>query len=80
MNVSVTLDIAYDESLDGALIEMCLDAGEGVSAEVVNERGPAGGWPEVRFSGPEDAVRRLIVAYTEGDADTTQMYVEALER
>jgi hypothetical protein len=59
--VSVTLDFAYTEAtLAEALANV--SAAWGISCTVVNEHGPGGGWPEVKFFGFTDRIEKMLRA------------------
>ena len=40
-----------------------------IRAVLVDPEGPGGGWPVFRFTGPEDALRKLVVDYTGDEAE-----------
>lgn len=60
-----TLDIAIDDDESPSRDEVvrAYEIVFGVEAELVNERGPAGGWPEYTFTGATDALIALLRAY-----------------
>lgn len=59
---AVTLDWA------GALPELAKTAaGYNLTATVVTERGPGGGWPVVRFEGAPRDIESLVIDYTASD-------------
>lgn len=67
---SIALDLAHDEPTVEQAITMTiadLEFGADIAGEVLEEHGPGGGWPLVRFTGSRDAIRELIVDYTCGD-------------
>lgn len=49
---SLEMDIAFEpnETIEGVLAELIADTR--VTATIVKEHGPAGGWPVVKFEGP----------------------------
>lgn len=69
MAYAITLDVTHDEpTVDTALTE--LTNGLDVKAEVVNEAGPAGGWPEVKFTSHSEAeLVGLIKRYEPDEAE-----------
>lgn len=69
--VTVTVDVAAElELLDAGLTEVSQLAGVSATWEIIQERGPGGGWPEVdvTFSDRETGKRWLTV-FCGGDAE-----------
>lgn len=62
-DVGLTGDFTDDEYLQAWVKRY----GPGCSARIVNPHGPGGGNPEVEFSGPYDAMRALLWAYSGED-------------
>lgn len=74
---SVELDIADEECDD---IESCKARTQKwaskfgkIRAVLVDPEGPGGGWPVFRFTGPEDALRKLLVDYTGDEAEADDL-------
>ncbi len=65
----IDLDFCYDtgESLTEALAALTAYL-PGVTASVVQEVGPGGGWPVVRFEGPAPALVVALAGYNGEDA------------
>lgn len=58
---SVTIDFCYVDSLASELELYGNQFGIPVEQiDIVDEEGPAGGWPVVRFTGTPDQVQRLV--------------------
>jgi len=56
---SIVLDMAYDEpTLEEAIIRV--ETEFGLKLEVVNENGPGGGWPEIKFIGDKSEIIRFL--------------------
>lgn len=58
------LDIAYDDETLEEAVTSLIDT-EPLTWAVVNESGPGGGWPIVRFDGPRDALSRMLGRYAQ---------------
>jgi hypothetical protein len=58
----VSVDVAYedDEGPIERVIETMTKDYEGISATLIEERGPGGGWPVVKFQGPETELVRML--------------------
>jgi hypothetical protein len=57
------LDTTYgnDETIESVIAG--LTAGTSVTGTVINENGPAGGWPVVAYEGPEDELAIVNARY-----------------
>lgn len=77
MAQALNLDVAYEgETLEDAISELTKDID--VTAEVVNERGPGGGWPVVRFvAESEDGLNALLQRY-DPDNQADRVYLKSL--
>jgi hypothetical protein len=64
---SITLDTATDLNK----IKMYAKS-KGISVNVVNPEGPAGGWPEVEYTGSKEALEGFIDKFFPQDADDTK--------
>lgn len=59
----VDLDWADEGALTGTFPDY-VEGAEGIThAFIIEEHGPAGGWPVVRFVGGIDAIARLLIDY-----------------
>lgn len=69
----IDLDVCYGEeqesdgSLEWTLADMT--AGTNVATEVVNEHGPGGGWPIVRFTGSLVELQHIVRGYAADEED-----------
>jgi len=73
-----------DETVSGGLFSIKLDTttnlntikkyanSKGISVNVVNPEGPAGGWPEVEYTGSKEALEGFIDKFYPQDADDTK--------
>lgn len=68
------IDMAYDGGLRETVLN--LERTYGIKVEVVNARGPAGGWPEVTLEGERaDVERCLRERWSMGDAEADDEFV-----
>jgi hypothetical protein len=68
------IDMAYDGGLRETMLN--LERAYGISVQVVNARGPGGGWPEVTLSGRRvDVARCLREQWTMGDPEADEEFV-----
>lgn len=85
MTVAMDLDIAYEgETLDEAITDLLAKAYDDVSERpsyaVIDESGPGGGWPVVRFIADDgQALWPLALAYANGDEDEATMFCDRQE-
>lgn len=56
---NITLDVAYDESDFAEFLEE-IKSEYTLELTIVNENGPAGGWPEIKFEGNRENIERFM--------------------
>lgn len=75
----IILDVAFDtETPEETLNEIAADYG--IDYTIINDNGPAGGWPEVKFAGTKENLAHMIRnCYASGDEDQDQEVIDAIE-
>lgn len=62
-------DLAWDDSKTAEEAVSEAIAGLEVTAKILKEHGPGGGWPEVEFTGSRPALEKLAIWYTHNSKD-----------
>lgn len=71
---TVAIDMAHTDGLRTTVLD--LEKQYGITVEVVNAHGPAGGWPEVVLRGERSAVERCLrVHWATGDDESDDEFV-----
>ncbi len=77
---SIELDWANEEaSPDPEAEARELAANFGLTMSVVTEKGPGGGWPVYRFSGPCDVIVAFLFNYTFDKVDRKK-FIDSIEK
>lgn len=76
---NITLDVAFDNEEEFPEFLEEIRKNFELEVTIVNENGPAGGWPEIKFEGTKENLTRFMREhYSSGDKESDDDLIAAI--